>query len=99
MMMYSLSVGRQGLLVTDDGEVHAYQLTKAGSFFSEDIVMDPIRLYNDKRQGFYRAPTTPLEKTAERLATQGYTVFTKYSSKGRKYGFAVIIGENDSEMD
>jgi hypothetical protein len=98
--MYSFKAGRQGILVTEDGATHAFQLTKDSSYFSDDVVKDPIRLHNDTHQGFYKAPTTQFEIAAERLAKLGYSVFEAPGRKSSaRYGFAVVITENDSEMD
>jgi hypothetical protein len=98
--MYSFKAGRQGLLVTEDGATHSYQLSKNSSYLSDEIVMDPIRLHNDKHQGFYKAPVTPFDTTADRLAKLGYAVFERLGKQsGARYGFAVMVRENDSEMD
>lgn len=99
MLMYSFSKGRAGLLVSPDGECAPWELSASYSPFDDDIVYDPIRLYNNARQNIVDEPRNAMEKTAKRLAKQGYTVFQKRSNSGKVYGFAVMVREGDSEMD
>lgn len=100
MQMYSLKAGRDGILITEDGECRQHATSRPLALISDHIVMDYIRLFNNKRQGIYTTPQTDFDKTAERLASQGYTVFEMPGREtGRRYGFAVIIDETETEMD
>jgi hypothetical protein len=105
MVMYGLQQGREGLLIQDDGNLFGYALKRHVSFFSEDILVDPVRLHNSKLAacrdtylGLFDHDA--FEMTALRLARQGYTVIKmKGRNTDKRYGFAFKMSEMDSEMD
>lgn len=99
MIMFSFKKGRNGYLISPDGECVSWNLKDDYSPFDDDIVMNPVRLYNNARQSIVDTPRNKMEETAHRLAKQGYTVFQKPSTKGNVYGFALIIREGDTEAD
>lgn len=100
MQGYPLNKGRKGFLVSPDGSFSEYQLSENKFLDRDDILMDPIRLYNDKRQGFYKAPVTEFDKVVEKMALNGYTVF-KQPGKTSKlvYGFATILAYDPVQGD
>lgn len=114
-IMYSLNNGREGLLITQDGASYGYTLTRDVALVNDNIVCDPIRLHNALNgQYLWRFGTEyellkaragvdiydAFDAEAVRLARQGYTVFEMPGKvTDQRYGFAVIIGEMDSEMD
>jgi len=106
MIAYSVNKGREGLLINPAGEVKPFVAQKSHAFYSDtDIIMDPIRLHNNQLHGHGDERPAPgvsdaLQKAANLLAKQGYTVFMKEGSNSREmWGFAIILTEDDSEMD
>lgn len=115
MIMYSFKKGREGLLITQDGASQRFALSRDVSPFSDHIVIDPIRLHNafhgrqlEKYGTEYELlkdrvgidTYNAFDAEALRLAREGYTVFEMPGKvSGDRYGFAVIVGEMDSEMD
>lgn len=100
MQLYSINKGREGLLVKPNGDIEPYIAKRGHALTSDDIAMDPIRLSNDVRQGFYKKPVAAFEAACEKLAKNGYTVFHLRGTSGEyTWGFAIIVTEDDTEMD
>lgn len=106
MHMYSFKKGRKVQLMTQDGQLHDYVLRRDVSPVSDNIVCDPIRLYNARNvyrnQPNYLALdlSNPFDAKALQLAEQGFSVFEiPGRTRGDRYGLVVSVQENESEMD
>jgi hypothetical protein len=105
MIMYSFNKGREVLLLTEDGATQRYALRRNVAPTSDHIVCSPTHILNaslPRPQAVYMTINVaiPFEREALNLAQQGYTVFEMPGrNSNARYGFAVKITENDSEMD
>lgn len=106
MMMYSFKKGRRGMLVMEDGTTKPHELSRDVAWVDDYLVVDYVRWYN-ATHNYATIPnylgineTDPFEAAALRLAKEGYSVFEMPGRiSGKRYGFAVVVGEMDSEMD
>ncbi len=91
MHAVDIPAGTKGTLIYEDSTTRNWVMRKTIMFFSEDIVVDPVRLHNDKHQGIYKAPTTKQDQLAECYALQGHTVFQQEGPSGQRYYFATNL--------